>query len=302
MQPQRDLAVVLKTIPYEERHRIVTALTENHGLVSAMARNSIQSRRFGGTLEVFAASEWLFVEKPGADLLRLEEASIRRSYEGIRRDFERMSLASVLSELVAKIAPRHDPCPELFRLHCNALAYLEEKALAATTAKGLHAVGEITGDDLSLLNGYLAKLLQWSGHQPQLDSCLGCQIPIDRLEAEASLTCLVAEAGWVCPECRGLETRHVREKHGQSFHQSQLRMTPGAVRDFHLSLSQPIRQIPSLSTASRREHEALFRFLESLVAYHLPGFEKASLKGLRFLSLDSTGLAAQGGRTGLYTE
>src|SRR6478735_8305092 len=99
MQQKRDTAIILRAIPYEERHRIVTALTEQHGQVTAMAKNSIASRRFGGALDPFVASEWFFSQKPGADLLLLQEAVVKRAYEGLRKDFERLSLASVLNEL-----------------------------------------------------------------------------------------------------------------------------------------------------------------------------------------------------------
>ena len=158
MQQKRDLAIVLRSIAYEERHRIVTALTEQQGVISAMARNAINSRRFGGALELFSASEWMYVEKPGADLHRLEQAQIRRSFEGLRKDFGRLSMASVFSELILRIAPKHEPCPELFRLHSNALACLEETPLIPPQA----------GGDIALLNGYLTKILQWSGSQPQI--------------------------------------------------------------------------------------------------------------------------------------
>ena len=291
MQPERDLAIILKTVIYEERHRIVTALTENHGVISALARNSIQSRRFGGTLEPFTASEWLFAQKPGADLARLEEASIRRSFEGLRADFERLSIASVMNEMMLRTAPRYEPCPDLFRLHSNALAWLEDEVgtlRAASPSPALRPApppGTVSGEDLSLLNGYLTKLLQWSGNQPQLGACMSCAIPIQRLSPEASLTCIVADAGWICPECRTHETRHVRDREGQYFSHAHLKLTPGAVRDFHQSLSLPIRQIPSSSQASRVEHLALFRFLEALFVYHMPGYERAPLKSLRFLDL-----------------
>src|SRR5688572_25025319 len=129
MEPKRDLAIILKSIVFEERHRIVTALTENHGLVSALARNSIQSRRFGGSLEPFTASEWFFVGKPGAELFSIREAHVKRSYEGLRKSFERLSMASVFNELMMRLAPQHEPCPELFRMHSNALAALEEMEL-----------------------------------------------------------------------------------------------------------------------------------------------------------------------------
>src|SRR5476649_2404312 len=92
MLQKRDTAIILRTVLYEERHRIVTALTEAHGLVTAMAKNCISSRRFGGALDPFVASEWLFTEKPGAEVLQLQEAVAKRSFEGLRKDFERLSL------------------------------------------------------------------------------------------------------------------------------------------------------------------------------------------------------------------
>src|SRR3954447_1857160 len=109
MQEIRDLAIVLRSVPYEDRHRVVTALTENHGKISALARNSIQSRRFGGALDAFVASEWSFVGRVGADLFRVERAVVRRAFEGLRKDFEKLSLASVFGELMIRLAPEREP-------------------------------------------------------------------------------------------------------------------------------------------------------------------------------------------------
>lgn len=275
MEPIRDLAIVLRTIPFQDRHRIVTALTENHGLVSAMARNSVQSRRFGGALDPFVASEWSFVDKPGAELLRLEEAVVKRSYEGFRGDFERLTLASVMNEIMIKVAPQREPCPDLFKLHANALAHLEE-----------HALKKAAPESLALLNGYFTKVLQWSGNQPQLSACMGCGLGIESLSHEQSLTCVVADAGWVCVNCRKTETHHVRERQGQSFAHSSIRITPAAVLDFQMSLEVPIRQIPLQARASEKDHKDLFQFLEALAVYHLPGFDHTPLKGLRFIGLE----------------
>jgi DNA repair protein RecO len=260
MEQKRDLAIVLRAVPYEERHRIVTALTENNGKVSAMARNAVQSRRFGGALDTFAASEWRFVEKPGAELVRLEEAQIRRVFDGIRKDFRRLSLASVFSELMLRLAPEREPCPDLFKLHSNALAVLEE------------ASGEVPY--LALLNGYLAKLLQWNGHQPQLQRCMGCQRSLQELDPDVPLACVVADAGWLCDKCR--------PRHLQSF-----RVSPSAMADFFMSLTRPIRQLPGVLIGEEDQQRQLFAFLEALLVYHVQGFDRTPLKGLRFLGLES---------------
>jgi DNA repair protein RecO (recombination protein O) len=269
VEQKRDLAIVLRSIPYEERNRIVTALTEQHGLVTALARNSIQSRRFGGALELFTASEWSFVEKPGAELLRLDEASVRRSYEGLRADFERLSVASAMSEIMLRVAQKNESCPDLFKMHANALAFLEES---------------VNENHLVLLNAYLAKILQWSGSQPQLDSCKGCHRPIAQVADEESLYCAIADAGWVCENCRRSGSAHVRE---QGFRNSSLRVTPLAIADFLTCLSHPIRQIPAMARASKKEHEELFRFLEGLALFHIPGLDQNPIKSFRFLGLES---------------
>jgi DNA repair protein RecO len=283
MQEVRDLAIVLRSTPYEERHRIVTALTERHGLVSALARNAVQSRRFGGTLELFAASEWHFVQKPSTDLLLLEQASIRRSYEGLRTDFERLALASFLNELALKLAPSIENSGDLFRIHSNALAWLEE----AATAKTRDLPQEASRQGLALLNGYISKALQWSGNQPQLSTCLGCQLPVESLGDQASVTCIISSAAWICSNCRTGGSQHVQDRQGQSFHHASLRLTAAALRDFHMSLGSPIRQIPATAAATRREHLELFRFLEALLTYHVPGFDQSSFKSFRFLNLDA---------------
>jgi DNA repair protein RecO len=277
MGPTKDLAIVLRTIPYEDRHRIVTALTENHGLISGLARNSIQSRRFGGTLEAFTASEWLFVEKPGMELVQLNEAVIRRSFEGIRKDFERLSLASVFSEFMLRIAPKNEKCPDLFKLHSNALAALEEMAEGETSERTI----------LLLLNGYLAKALQWSGNQPQLQRCHSCRRSLDTLAPSDSITCLISDAAWLCPSCRLSQTGHIRDRGDQGFKAAQIRTTPLALIDFLMSLVSPIRQIPTHSVASLEDHKHLFQFIEALLAYHIPGFDQKPMNGLRFLGLES---------------
>jgi DNA repair protein RecO len=277
MEQKRDLAIVLRWVPYEERHRVVTALTERHGRVSALARNSIQSRRFGGALEPFTAAEWRFVERPGADLVRLEGAEIRRAYEGLRGGLERLALASVFNELMLRVAPEREECPELFRLHANALAELDERPADTAAPEA----------DLALLNGYLAKVLQWSGNQPQLAACLGCETPLGSLAPGTPLTCRVAEAGWICPSCRGTGTEHVRDREGQSLSHVLLRVTPAALDDLRACFALPVRQVPGAMTASLAERRALFAFLEGLFAYHVPGFDRTRLKGLRFLGLES---------------
>ncbi len=291
MQPIHDLAIVLRSIPYGDRHKIVTALTEKHGQISALAKNSVQSRRFGGALEPFVASQWIYSWKPGAELAQLSEAEVKEAFEDIRKNFELFSVASALNELMLRLAPQNEACPDLFRLHSNALVALNELAgsFAAQTT--------LQGPQISLLNAYLAKLLQWCGNQPRLTSCSICGIMLSQIldqilkktDSEAELSCTIASAGWVCPQCRTQETRHVSmgEREGVQFQHLALRITPLAIVDFHSCLSFPIRKVIPEMKASYQEHQQLFKFLEALFIYHVPGFDKTPIKSLRFLDLES---------------
>lgn len=279
--PQKDLAIILKSVAYEERHRIVTALTENHGMITAVARNSIQSRRFGGTLEPFAASEWLFNHKPGAELYSLSEALIKKSFASLSQDFEKYSLACAMSELILRIAPQGESCLDLFRLHSNALSSVEEADFSS----------RMPGSSTALLNTYLGKLLQWSGNQPRLHQCLGCELPLERVSLTSQLSCRAADAGWICESCQTSEDNfHFRtgEKSKVSLSHSLLRLSPLVILDFQRSLTLPIRQAMNAIQVDSHQHKMLFQFLEAIYIYHVPGFDKLPLKSLRFLGLKST--------------
>jgi DNA repair protein RecO len=270
-------AIVLRSIPYEERHRVVTALTESHGRISALARNAIQSRRFGGCLEPFTASTWRMGETRG-DLYHLEEATIRKDFAGLRKDFEILSLASVFNELMLRLAPEGEPCLDLFKLHSNALALCEELAEVGRASW--------SGVDprflLVILNAYLSKVLQWNGTQPQLLRCLGCEKSLLDFPAEARLRCHISVACWTCPDCRGVKPDSAAD-YAPGFQHQFFEATQAAIGDFYIGLSTPIRRVTEHAQGSLEDQKLLFALLESLLVYHVPGFDRTPLKGLRFL-------------------
>lgn len=275
-----ETAIVLRSVPYEERHRVVTGLTENYGKISALARNAIQSRRFGGCLEVFAASAWRMKERVGGDLYHLEDTTIRKSFEGLRKDFEILSLASVFNELMLRLAPERENCTDLFKLHSNALAMLEEMALQRS------APGQENSIEprilLAVLNAYLSKVLQWNGTQPQLLRCLGCDRSLLDFPGDARLRCHISVACWTCPDCRNVKPDSPSD-YAPGFQHQFFEATQAAVGDFYIGLSTPIRKVPELAQGSLDDQKLLFSLMESLLIYHVPGFDRTPLNGLRFL-------------------
>lgn len=247
--------MTLRSSPFQERDRVITALTEHSGLVTAVARNSIQSRRFGGALDSFGISEWRFVRKQGAELVRLDQATIHVSFPLIRTDLDRLAVASTMNETILKTIPQDHAVREIFLLHSGAFQVLE--SLPPEDASRVYP---------ALLNTYLMKILQWSGLQPQLTSCLACEKPLGA-ETPGVLSALVQDAGWICCESRG-GLHEIRTE---------------AIKDLLSNLSRSIRKFQSHPMIPGEWHIEIFRWIESLMRFHIPGLDQYPMKSLRFL-------------------
>jgi DNA repair protein RecO len=222
-----------------------------------MARNSISSRRFGGTLEPGVASLWYFVEKPGSELVRIEETEIRKEFTGIRKSLERLSASAWLCELIMVIAPEREPVPEIFRLLANALTWLDETPESELRFKFGH-----------FLNLTAGKVLQLSGTQPRIAACEICRLPIEGAPPEVGYRGAPEKASLICTGCR--------PGGGQV-------ISPSALADLLRGLALPIRKALEGPGAPGRQHLPLFNFLEELLMYHVPGFDPSKIKSRKML-------------------
>lgn len=261
MQQLKELAIVLRAIPFEERHQMVTALTEHYGKISAMARNSVQSRRFGSGLQPFTASEWTLQKKDSSDVYLVLETEVKREFQSLRGDLVRLSAASVFSEIMIRIAPEGNSAPELFKLHSNALVALEE------------CTDDIERGSFAVICGYLMKCLQWMGSQPILHQCLGCAKNVIEMPQDEIVSAQVDRSGWFCKSCT--------KDHDRS------ELTAGAIRDALVLSQLPIRQASLAVRVTSAELSALFTYLEALLIYHVPGFDRSPIKSLKLLGLKS---------------
>ena len=161
MELLSDKVIVLKSSPFEERSLIVQALSENHGRVSAIAKNGIQSKRFGGALNTFSASQWSFSRKSEHQLYFLKEATILNSFHAIRHDLQQFALASALNELLLKIVQPNQPTTKLFQLHSNTLSLID--------------LGACRDQERLVFNHFFSRILIWMGLYPQWSTCLHCK-------------------------------------------------------------------------------------------------------------------------------
>ncbi|MGP8270857.1 MAG: DNA repair protein RecO [Terracidiphilus sp.] len=117
-------AVVLRTWPLHEADLIVSFFTRDYGRVKGVAKSALRSRkRFGGALEPMTVAQAWFAEKPGQELVRLDQLEIVHSPLSSPVDHARMAVLSFFAEVLDEVLPEHDPQDAVFRL---ILAVLEQ--------------------------------------------------------------------------------------------------------------------------------------------------------------------------------
>jgi DNA repair protein RecO (recombination protein O) len=151
----KDEAIVLKTIKLGEADRIVTLYTRGNGKVRAVAKGIRKTKsRFGARLEPFTHVSLMIYR--GRNLDTITSADIVSSFDVVRRDYERLTAASALAEIVEKITPERERAHSVYDLLLG----------------GLRALAVDRGG--TVVPAFLVKLLSLSGYHPELRTCAGC--------------------------------------------------------------------------------------------------------------------------------
>ena len=151
-------AVVLRTVAYGESDLVVTLLGPTTGRLSALARGARKSaRRFGGGLGMGAEGRAGLRERPGADLLLLEEFDVVQARLGLAGDMGKTAHAAYALEMCDRLCPPRHAEPAAFEWLREFLLRLE--------------AGRASAERLRVFElGLLARL----GLAPALDRCAIC--------------------------------------------------------------------------------------------------------------------------------
>jgi DNA repair protein RecO (recombination protein O) len=115
-------AVILRTWPVHEADLVVSFFSRDYGRVKGVAKSALKSRkRFGGALEPMTMARAWFAERPGQELVRLDQLEIMRSPLSAPVDAVRMTVLSFFAELLDEVLPEHDPQDAVFRLLISVL-------------------------------------------------------------------------------------------------------------------------------------------------------------------------------------
>ena len=251
-----DLAIVLRTQAFKERDRLVTVLTEHHGKITGIAKGAIHSKRFGGTLDLFACSQLRYKETQG-DLVRIDEANLRRDFLKIREKLENISAAGYFADLCLRLTEDRHVAREVFLLLAHYLYLLEEHTAT-----------------YEMVRSFEIKLLERLGWAPMLEACVSCEAPFfgEELAPEDSfVTMAVERGGFLCAACSSHQARHVplaallwmiQARETKIQHTPELRFPLEPMQEAAVVLQQYLRwHCPGLGNYQFRSHTMLESFL-----------------------------------------
>ncbi|MBI4781330.1 MAG: DNA repair protein RecO [Oscillatoriophycideae cyanobacterium NC_groundwater_1537_Pr4_S-0.65um_50_18] len=151
----KALGINLKSAPLGESDRLLTILTEEFGLIRAVAPGSRKHKSsLGGRSSLFVVNHLLVAK--GKNLDKITQAESLESYPGLSQNLGKLTAGQYLAELALLQAMDDHPQPDLFCLLREHLSRLERVPAAATLPCLVHATYH---------------LLALAGLPPQVQNC-----------------------------------------------------------------------------------------------------------------------------------
>ena len=184
MPTQKTQAIVIRSHPLGEVHKIIRFYTVEFGKVSAVAHGSRRPKsRFGGSLELLNYGNLVFFEYPNKDLHRVDDFDLVDAFDPIKADFDRTAYGCYLAELV-------DATELAGQLADQSVFHLLQYALET-----LAQVGDIP----LLARAFELQFLGLAGYAPQLSRCVACAETFHG----ATINFSPRLGGLLCTNCEG---------------------------------------------------------------------------------------------------
>jgi len=191
MPIEKTEAIILKSQKLGETSKIITLYSRNYGKIKVVAKGARGLKsRFFGTLETLNFISLVFYVKENRDLQFLSQAEIIKPFIHIKNNLEKLSLASVASEIIVRSQYADESNPYLFK---TILEFLNGLEMANTGFE-------------NYLYWFQLKFLKCGGFKPQLDRCVICKKRnINNRKSYFS----IEQGGCICSNCKKYETAKV---------------------------------------------------------------------------------------------
>ena len=250
MAAQKTQAIVIRTFPLQEFHKIITFYTPDFGKIKAVAYGVKSPKsRLSGSLELLNHGTLLFQHRENRELQSITDFNLIDGFDAIRSDFTRITYGCYFAELVDSIASEGIASPEIFNLLHTAYQFL------------VHV------DDVPLLaRGFEMKFLDCAGYGPELARCVHCSSDVKRgVTQDFGIAFSVRYGGVLCGECKNRD--------GAAF-----TIAPGSCELLKVLRRSEWERLNRIR-ASTRNHQELKRLLGNFIEYHT----QRTLKSLRFI-------------------
>jgi len=189
MQPRAATeALVLDSLPYADRHLLLSVLTGDTGVVRGIARGVRGGKApAAGAAQILSRVLLEIFQGPHAELATFRRLELVESSYPLAADLARFAAASAVAELLLTFCPPNEPAERAFRLGKTILS------------------GLLGGVPPAVAVAYAA---QWSlalaGLLPPLDVCAACGA-----ELEAVLWTRPSDGHPLCTSCRPADARRL---------------------------------------------------------------------------------------------
>ena len=187
-------AIVLKGMKYRDTSKIVTFYTRRYGKLKGVAKGARQMRsKFGAALEPMTNVALVLYKKEHRDLQLVSQCDIIKPYKKIHSEFDRMTAAMAVLELVNQLTHDEEENIALYSLLVETLDELD---------RGSRRV-------INLVYAFEIRLEGLFGFAPSLDQCGSCGRRVDEFAAEGSVIFQLSKGAIVCPRCTPELSQHL---------------------------------------------------------------------------------------------
>lgn len=239
--------LVVRSVNYGEKDRILSLLTEEKGLITVMARGSrsLKSRSLVAT-ETFCYSNYVLNQQGTRYTVR--EVELIESFFGLRGDISRMALASYIGEVAAHVSTENMPDILFLRLTLNALYAL---------ARGTYPLWQVKG-------AFEIRASAVLGFEPALSRCSVCG------EVGEDAYLYVMDGVILCEAChKEREENHIPTEEERSGATALCFLPPVARAALYYVVSCPLEKLLSFRLEAENDRRAFSRAAETYLLNQL---------------------------------
>ena len=247
MQHVNATGLVVRSVNYGERDRILTVYTEEKGLITVMANGSrsLKSRAVVAA-ELFCYSRYLLSFKNGR--YTLKEVELLESFFDLRTDVTKVALAGYVCEVLSHVGTENIADKDLLRLSLNTLYAIAKDKAPLTQIKGAFEMRA-------------AAIL---GFMPELASCTCCG------EEGVNVLLDVMNGSVTCAECRRAAEESLAPEEYDPAHATILcPLTESARAALFYVLRCPLERILAFRLEDTSDMDSFSRAAETYLLNHL---------------------------------